>query len=225
MKKAKNSKPSIKKVLLGYGFHIWFLLFLVNVVIFYTLQYNTHGQTCLTSAQVQSDSRCLYILNGKVYEKGTRSSPHQGHPCGTDVTSIIPSFHTSGAATYLDPNYVGDICVAQPSPTVAPSTAPSTVPSQAVTSTTPSTAPSSAVSIIPSPGCLGTTCTGVSPSSPNPSYGTNMPSITLSGIPNYGGGNNGGGNGGGSGGGGFFGFFFSLIELFLALLLKLLGVK
>ena len=76
-----------------------------------------YGQTCFTPQTAASDSRCLYILQGKVYEKGTRSKPHQGNSCGTDVTSIIPSFHFSDLAKYLDPNYVGNICTVQPTPT------------------------------------------------------------------------------------------------------------
>ena len=206
MKKAKITKPSIKKILFGYGFHIWFLLFIVNVVIFYAAEYRARGQTCFTTAQVSSDSRCLYILNNKVYEKGTRSAPHQGHPCGTNVTSVIPSFHTDSPATYLDPTYVGDICV-------APSVAPSTPPIQTPTND-PTTQPTIS-SVVPSPNCLGASCVSVSPSSEVSPY----PSTTISGFPN---GNNGGGR---RGGGGFFGFFFSLLQLILQFFLTLLGKR
>ncbi len=78
------------------------------------------GQTCFTTQTVSTDSRCLYILQGKVYEKGSRSKPHQGNACGTDVTSIIPSFHFGDLPKYLDPNLVGSICAPTPTPTIKP---------------------------------------------------------------------------------------------------------
>lgn len=99
-------------------------LFFIAVSVLYgtylTVRYFTYSQTCMTVQQVQSDSRCLYILSGKIYQKGSRSKPHQGNPCGTDVTSIIRSFHTASPAKYLDPNYVGNICTNQPAATNTP---------------------------------------------------------------------------------------------------------
>ncbi len=103
---------------------------------YFTFQYFTKAQTCFSTQTVASDSRCLYILNGKVYEKGTKSSPHKATPCGTDVTSIIPSFHTDTPATYLDPNYRGDICaVQQPAATNTPVPAATNTPVPAATNT------------------------------------------------------------------------------------------
>lgn len=94
----------------------WIGLFFINVIIVYSIHFKLIASTCMTVAQVQNDSRCLYILSNKVYNKGSKSSPHHSHPCGTDVTAIIPSFHTDGPAMYLTPNYVADICAATPSP-------------------------------------------------------------------------------------------------------------
>ena len=154
-KTSKNKKPSLKKVLFEYGLHLWLLLFIANVVIFYVAQYHVHGQTCFTTAQIQSDTRCLYILNNKVYSKGSRSSPHQGHPCGSDVTSVIPASHTNDAVNHLDPNYVGDICAAttptpspSPTPTISPTPQPSTIPSPQCLGSCIS--PGASVSAIPS---------------------------------------------------------------------------
>lgn len=170
MKKTKTNKPSVKKVLLGYGLHIWFLLFLVNVVVIYVTQYHARGQTCFTKAQVATDSRCLYILSNKVYDKGSRKSPHHGHPCGTDVTSVVPSSHRNSAASYLNPNYVGDICVAPP---VVPTATP-----------TPT-------AVIPSPQCLGS-CTTISQPQTFPTLN--------SGSPGSAGGTQSGGSSGNNGG-------------------------
>lgn len=101
------------------------------------------GQTCFTTQTVSSDSRCLYILQGKVYEKGSRSKPHQGNSCGTDVTSIIPSFHFGDLPKYLDPNLVGSICTVQPSPTpTVPAPTATKTPTPSPTRTpTPTTFP------------------------------------------------------------------------------------
>lgn len=98
----------------------------------------TYAQTCFTRQQVSSDGRCLYVMNNKVYEKGSRSEPHQGHPCGTDVTSMIPVTHQMNIPTYLTPNYKGDICVAPtptrvPTPTTRPTATPSPSPLPTIT--------------------------------------------------------------------------------------------
>jgi hypothetical protein len=105
-------------------------------------------QACFTREQVSSDSRCLFIINNKVYQKGTRAAPHQGHPCGTDVSSIVPSSHTSSLATYLTPNYAGNICSASASPTVTATTTqqPTSTPVPA-TVTTGTSAPTSIATV------------------------------------------------------------------------------
>lgn len=69
---------------------------------------------------MQSDSRCLYSYNGNVYEKGSRSRPHHGHDCGSDVTTVMPSGHVRNMARYLDPNLVGSICASAPEVTNTP---------------------------------------------------------------------------------------------------------
>jgi hypothetical protein len=112
----------------------------------------TYAQACMTRQQVSSDSRCLYILNNKVYEHGTLSAPHQGHPCGTDITSIIPSFHAASANVYLTPYYRADVCAAA-TPTPIPPT-PTRVPPTPTNIPTPTTRPTS---IPPTPTVRPTT--------------------------------------------------------------------
>ena len=103
---------------------------------YYMNTLRTKAATCFTASQVASDSRCLYIYSGKVYEKGTKSKPHKSNPCGTDVTSIIPSFHFGNMSKYMDPNYRGDICAAgNPTATPLPTTAPTSVPTSVPTAT------------------------------------------------------------------------------------------
>lgn len=129
-------KKQISKIFFTYGLHLWVAVFLLNVGLYYVAHYYSHGKTCFTTAQVQSDSRCLYIWSGQVYEKGTRSSPHNGHPCGTDVTSVIPASHMANQAKYLLPNNVGEICTAQvPTATPIPTKVPT--PTKAVPTNTP----------------------------------------------------------------------------------------
>lgn len=117
--------------------HSLFLLtlsFTVTMSIFYVMHFRIIAATCMTKAQVQSDSRCLYIYSGKIYQKDSRSSPHHGHACGTDVTSVLPSSHSNSAASFLTPNYVADIC---PATTNTPTPTPTTPPSQSTPTLTP----------------------------------------------------------------------------------------
>ena len=74
-----------------------------------------------------------------MYQKGTRSKPHKGNTCGTDVTNIIPSFHAASAAKYLDPNFVGKICTATttPNPTATPIAGSTSTPIPTSGPTTP----------------------------------------------------------------------------------------
>ncbi|MBP9817823.1 hypothetical protein KBC75_03675 [Candidatus Shapirobacteria bacterium] len=60
---------------------------------------------CMTVAQVASDSRCLYINSGKIYEKDTRSNPHQGNTCGTDISSSMP--HSN---SMISPYFLMNVC-------------------------------------------------------------------------------------------------------------------
>lgn len=110
-------------------------LIVVSYLLYVQATHIIYGQTCFTPQTVASDSRCLYILQGKVYEKGTRTSRHQGNPCGTDVTNIIPSFHGNDAVRYLDPNFVGQICAATPTPTSIPTPTPTRIPTPTFTVT------------------------------------------------------------------------------------------
>jgi hypothetical protein len=143
-----TSKQTLKILIKKYGFSIILILFISNVGLLYAIRMITLGKTCFTVPQVQSDTRCLYILSGHVYEKGSRSKPHKGHTCGMDVTSIIPSFHTANIVKYLDPHYVGDICTAAPIPTNTPTKLPSNTPTT-TPSYTPTTRPLATGTLLP----------------------------------------------------------------------------
>lgn len=114
--------------------------FTFTISIGYIMHFKIIAATCMTKIQVQSDSRCLYIYSGKVYQKGSRSSPHHGHACGTDVTSVLPSSHSNSVASFLTPNYVSDIC---PATTNTPTPTPTTPPSQSTPTPTLTSAPGS----------------------------------------------------------------------------------
>ena len=125
-----------------YGRMIFGFLFIAVITStgYYMNTLRNKAATCFTASQVASDSRCLYIYSGKVYEKGTKSKPHKSNPCGTDVTSIIPSFHFGNMAKYMDPNYRGDICAvgnptSTPVPTPAPTSVPTSIPTTIPTAT------------------------------------------------------------------------------------------
>lgn len=103
--------------------------------VYYSVRIYTRGQTCYTVAQVQSSSKCLYIYNNQVYEKGTRAAPHHDNPCGSDVTAIIPNNHLIDKVGRLDPNYQGNICANQPAATNTPAPQPTNTPQPQATNT------------------------------------------------------------------------------------------
>lgn len=144
----------MKAFIRRYSLHIVFILFLANIGLVYAIRLITKSKTCFTTGEVAADARCLYILNGHVYEKGTRFLPHKAHPCGIDVTAIIPAFHLEDAAKYLDPTYTGDICTSQPTVTPVPPTATPTVSPHPTSTDTPTPSvtpiPTSAPSVAPS---------------------------------------------------------------------------
>lgn len=136
MESDKNKKSH------GLKFKIFLSLFIlvVGYLLYVQATHLIYGQTCFTPQTVSSDTRCLYILSGNVYQKGTKSKPHQGNSCGTDVTNIIPSFHGGDAARYLDPNFVGKICTSTPSPTPTRTPTPTIRPTN-TTAPTPTNTP------------------------------------------------------------------------------------
>ncbi|MBD3252798.1 hypothetical protein GF386_03645 [Candidatus Pacearchaeota archaeon] len=70
-----------------------------------------YGQDCMTVDEVEAEtSMCLYIYDGDVFHKGDYNRPHRGHDCGTDVTSEMPSSHTSDPDTYLWPYLHSELC-------------------------------------------------------------------------------------------------------------------
>lgn len=102
----------LKQFLTTYSIHVFILLLFVNIGIYYTVRQYIHANGCMTMAQLQTDNRCLYAFNNQVYQKGNRSNPHNGHPCGTDITSVIPASHLANKTFYFLPNYVANICSA-----------------------------------------------------------------------------------------------------------------
>lgn len=141
----KSVLKKVGKVLAIYGVQIWLILFVANIGFITFIRFKASAQECLTQSQIDADSRCLYILEGKIYSKGSKGNPHHGHTCGSDITSVIPSFHTNDANSYLLPTYVGPVCVnvATPVPTAAPTQPPTAAPTSAPT-TAPTSAPTAA---------------------------------------------------------------------------------
>jgi hypothetical protein len=139
----KKNRKKLLKVFVEYGIHLWVILITVNLAVLYAVHFFIMGATCMTAQQVSSDSRCLYIWGQQIYQIGSRPSGHHGHPCGTDVTTVMPSSHTSNQASYLLPNYVANVCTAvAPTPTATPKPASPTakptntpIPNKAPTAT------------------------------------------------------------------------------------------
>lgn len=122
----------------------------VSVTFIRSLTKPIYSAGCMTMQQVVSDSRCLRVVNNKVYQKGSRTSLHHGHPCGIDVTSILPSFHTDSMSKYMTPNYIADLC-SQPTPTTVPSptSIPTVIPSIIPTATSVPPSPTLFITSVP----------------------------------------------------------------------------
>jgi hypothetical protein len=136
----------------SYGPAIAFVLLTVNYGVLRTIQLSTYAQSCMTTDQIAADSRCLLIYGTNVYQKGSKSNPHYGHACGSDVTSVMPGNHTSRAAQYLDPTLVGAVC--SNTPTNTPTSAPTSTPQPTAT-----TAPNPTATITQSPNNTATPTT------------------------------------------------------------------
>lgn len=145
-------KKQLKEFLKRYSFSLIFILFMANIGLLIIIRLYGKAQECFTPEAISSDSRCLYIYSGKVYEKGTRDTPHNGHPCGQDVTSILPPSHLAAVVTYLDPNYKGDMCTAvSPTATEVPTQPPLPTDTPEPTATLQPTSPPQSTAIpIPS---------------------------------------------------------------------------
>lgn len=164
------------KVFIEYGIHLWIVLFIANIALLYAVHFFIIGATCMTSQQVQTDtSRCLYIYGQQVFSVGSQGNPHHGHPCGSNVTTVIPSSHVGNQASYLLPNYVADLC-SNSTPSTAPSATPITVPSPGCIGACPTLTPtpSMAPTMQPLPS------TSAAPNSGKPSIAI---SLSLSGVP------------------------------------------
>lgn len=143
----KNKKIIKKfvKVLALYGVQIWVVLFVANVAFISFIRFKAQAQSCLTRAQIDADSRCLYIVDGNIYKKGTKPNKHHGHACGSDVTNTIPSYHINSASKYMLPNFVGPVCTdTQPTPVPTPTRTPTQVPTN-----TPTIRPTQAPTAVP----------------------------------------------------------------------------
>lgn len=178
-------KPKLGFKYIGrYGFHIVFVLLIANIGMVIAIRLYILAQLpCMTIQEVQSDSRCLYILNDKVYEKGNRNNPHQGNACGSDVTAIIATqpFHIAEPAKYLDPNIKGQICAANPSPSPTPPPAPDPTPSPTpVATASPQLSPTPSAQINPTPSSNGQT--QYPTPTPNPSSRANTQPTATPGI-------------------------------------------
>ncbi len=101
--------------------------------------YFSNAASCMDQAMINADTRCLYVYNNNVYQKGSKSSPHQGVGCGRNVDSIIPSLHFSGSTfTKFNSAKIATFCANGETP--IPSTSPTTRPTATATATTRPTA-------------------------------------------------------------------------------------
>lgn len=109
--------PSKKRSKFSAILALFFGILVFNVFVGYMMHYSIIAASCMTKTQINADSRCLYIIGNRIYEKGSRNSPHHGHPCGSDVTAVVPGSHQDGR---LLPSYIADLCASvtdTPTPT------------------------------------------------------------------------------------------------------------
>ncbi len=173
-----------QKILRTYWIHLLFIFFMINYVITRVIQLNFFAANCMSRAQMQSDSRCLYSYNGNIYQKGSKSKPHHGHACGSDVTTVMPSGHIRNMARYLDPTLVSSVCTDAPANTATPThtATPRPTNSPTVTSTPkPTTARTATPTHTPIPTIENKTTVGPTntPTSSHANSPTSTPRPTL----------------------------------------------
>lgn len=182
----KKSNIYLLRKLLGKRFFLHtttltiLVLLVINTSVVYIIRSKLLAQSCMTVSQVSSDQRCLYIYKERVYEKGTRSEPHEGNPCGTDISSVIPATHLAEVTFYLDPNLIGPVCLAPP-PTPTPPPATPTPPPASTPTPPPTAQPSKQPSQAPTP--QPSVPATSKPPSAKPKASTTPPVITPSAAP------------------------------------------
>ncbi len=172
-------------------------------IFLYLIRTYTLSQICMTVQNIQNDGRCLYILDNKVFEKGDRVRPHKCtpgqdpnadpndncHPCGSDVSNVIPESHRNNPLAYLDPNFRASVCPPpSPTPTMTPTLTPTMTPTLTLTPTPTATRTPTPSPIITSTRTPTPTPTRTLTSSPSPTpiltaTRTPTPTITLTPSP------------------------------------------
>lgn len=123
----------LKKLIEKYLFHLVIIFILANSTIALLIFSKAQSDPCMTQSEIDSDARCLYIYHNEVYEKGTRSRPHQGASCGQNVDSTIPNLHFSGGTfNRFKEAKVSSFCTGN-SPTQTPTQAPTALPTATAT--------------------------------------------------------------------------------------------
>lgn len=127
----------LKKLVKKYLIQLIIIFLLANSTIALLIFTKAQSSSCMTQAQIDSDSRCLYVYQSWVYEKGTRDKPHKGHQCGMNVDSIIPNLHLVGSVlTKFNNDKVAPFCT-----TVDPTQTPTTAPTEQSATQTLTVAP------------------------------------------------------------------------------------
>ena len=160
-----------------YGAQIIIILILTNIITYISIRYISKAQSCMTKDQIVASDRCLYIFENSVYEKGEKNNPHKGHPCGMDVTSIIPESHNLLISIYLEPNKISQVCSEQP-PTPTDTPTPTSTPSPTSTNT-----PAPTLTPVPTPSIVPTSTTRPTQTPTIPPTPTSSPTIFLSPTP------------------------------------------
>ncbi len=126
----KKDMTNQKNIFLSNWLVFVFLIFAANYAVTRSTQLHLYAQSCLTKSQIQTDSRCLYIYGTDVYEIGSKTNPHRSHPCGMDVTSIMPNTHFTKVSKYLTPQLAGSLCPDSPEQPLEIQTSDTPIPDQ-----------------------------------------------------------------------------------------------
>ncbi len=130
----------IKKIAKKYIIHLIIIFILANSTVALLIFSKAQSSPCMTQSEIDSDARCLYVYHDDVYEKGTRSRPHQRVDCGQNVDSSIPNLHFSGGTfNRFKESKIASFCTGN-SPTTAPTQAP-TAAATATATSVPTQAP------------------------------------------------------------------------------------
>ncbi len=136
-------------------------LLLSFIILFVLISDLLLAAECMTPQQVADErTRCLFIYESNVFQKGMYPTKHWEHSCGSDVTDVMRNTHLDNPNIYLWPNLIAPLCE-----TTTTTTSTTTTTIQTTTTSQTTTVPGSSTILTTTttlfactPDCSGKEC-------------------------------------------------------------------